>query len=310
VNNDHTKIGIVIPFYNGDTFIDACVNSIEANNYLNSTIYVINNSDRETKIESIAAMYSNVKVINTESHIGFGKANNIGAELAIGAGAEIIISVNQDAILDRNCIAELLAPFQENPDIAITSPLLFNYDFSRIEELVMKYLSQCPDLFYDALNRQIKMYYPVKLLIGACFAIRSDTIRRYGFFDSLYFMYGEDDDLCRRMEYVKKLVVIAPKAKVAHRHSNTSSEADERKRIHRLIRNAEVIYMLKDLNYSAFINLIRVFIYRTYHYMRCLVKLDVKEFALYFISDLKVLPKLKKILKRRSLEKKMKYEHA
>lgn len=44
-----------------------------------------------------------------------------------------------------------------------------------------------------------------------------------GFFDTVYFMYCEDKDLCRRARHLGFKVVPVPSAKVFHRHSHAES---------------------------------------------------------------------------------------
>lgn len=75
---DFNRIFLIIPFYNGDGYIKACLQSIFKNENESLEVIIINNSDRPTKIKGIVQDFKNVTVIDTETRIGFAKANNLG----------------------------------------------------------------------------------------------------------------------------------------------------------------------------------------------------------------------------------------
>lgn len=297
------KVGIVIPFYNGDDVIRPCLDSIIANDYQDIAVYLVNNSDKTTNIQAIAEIYKNVRVIHTNPRIGFARANNIGADLAISEECEIIISANQDLILDKDCIMELIKPFVSDPQIGVAAPISFTYDFKSINELFAKYcIADSPDMIYDALNYSLKDYYTVPEVHGACIAISAATIREIGFYDSLYFMYCEDTDLCRKMRYAKKKNVIASKAKTGHINSHLSEDPAGKRMRYRWIRTSTAIYTLKGLNHSICFNMMKVIRSILTDYIKAVLRLDIKELAIYFISDIKLILMLKGIFMSRARE--------
>lgn len=307
------RIGVIIPFYNGDDIIRHCLDSLSLNiitSGLQLKIYLINNSTQATNIQAISQRFNHhMQILQTEPRVGFAKANNIGAKLAIDEGAEIIISLNQDTILDKDCIKELLLPFQMDSGISIAVPIQYTYDFSNIEDHFVKYyVSQCPESFYDAMHKSLKDYYPMKSISGACFAMRSETIVRYGFFDPLYFMYVEDEDLCRRLGYAKKKIVMVSRAKIAHKHTSTTKNTIEQEMLHGWQRCSWTIYKLKDLNRSLFFNLLKVTRDIISDYLNSVAKLNFKNFILYLFNDLKIIINMRRIVKSRNIEKKIKRE--
>jgi GT2 family glycosyltransferase len=300
------KLGIIIPFYNGDDVIEPCLNSIAANNYPAMTVYLVNNSDKPTNIRAIAELYENVHVINTDPRIGFSRANNLGADQAISDGAEIIISINQDLILDKNCLKELIEPLISDPQIGIAAPISFTYDFMSINELFARYcIADNPDMIFDALNCSLKQYYAVQEVHGACFAVSAKTIKEIGFFDPLYFMYCEDTDLCRKMRYAKKINIIVSKARVGHINSLLSTEIEGQRVRYRWRRMSNAIYVLKELNNPMYFNILKVTRNILTDYFKTLFKLDIRELAVYFISDIKLLFIMKRIIASRQNEKRL-----
>lgn len=293
---NHSKVCIIIPFYNGDKFIKPCLESILANSWPHLTICIVDNSSEKTNVAEIANVYDNVKVIQAAKGIGFGKANNIGAEYALSIGAEYLIILNQDTILEADCISNLVKPLSENPDIGITAPITFTYDFQSIEDHFIKwYLVQCPSLLYDALGNIAKEYYPMNDVSGACMAIRSETVKKFGLFDPLYFMYMEDVDLCRKMKYLGFKIALVPEAKMAHAHSHTTSDNNYKKAINLQKRRSGGIFILKELDASKSSNLSKFLKVNLKDYLYYLTTFKFLKLLRILLFDIKTLRMLKEI---------------
>lgn len=293
---------IVIPFYNGDGYIKYCLDSIKESDFDSVNTYIINNSDKPTNIHDIVKEYKNIMVHDASARIGFGKASNLGAKLAIRNGADIVVILNQDIIIKNNCLRELVLPFYVDPHIYITAPINFTYDFKNIESFYVKfYLSQCPELIYDSLCGSTKRYYEVQQITGSCFAIRSKIINKIGFFDPLYFMYFEDDDLCRRIRYLNKKIVIISNGGVAHKHSHTN--IDMSGNTHRWKRISKTIYILKELNNSIFHNILKATRNNLSDYFNSVARLKVISLLEYIIDDLRLFSKIHMIINSRRAEK-------
>lgn len=300
------NIGIVIPYYNGDEFIDSCLQSLRQESDHFIRVYVVNNSDRQTIINDIATEYNFVRVYNAPPKIGYGQANNIGSTLAISEGADIIISLNQDTILGKDCINQLILPFTTDADIHLTAPINLTYDFNNIDEIFIKYyLSQCPEFIYDAIFGLKKAHYQLKNVTGSCFAIRVSTIKLIGLFDPLYFMYNEDDDLCRRIRYINKKIVIVTNAKVAHIHSYKDETLPRYNELYRWKRISRTIYTLKDFGKSTKYNVRKVLSAALLEYAQEIGCLRLNVLLRYLMDDIKLLVNIKDVIKSRESEKRM-----
>jgi GT2 family glycosyltransferase len=305
------KVSVVIPFYNGDKYIGACLKSLSCGSCASAEKFVVNNSDKSTRIHEIAAHYENVSVIDTRHRIGFGRACNQGAEIAIKGGAEFIIFLNQDSIAHDDLVLELISAFETSPELAISAPILYNYNFSSIDKhFISHYLSMCPNLFLDALNRDVKDRYNLDAVTGACLAIRSDFITRYGLFDPLYFMYFEDDDLCRRVKLLNYDIAIVPKAKIGHDYQaeialrRKSSQIYKNSReVHQWFRHSKSIFALKDINKPLLKIYLKLSITNVCDYITYISALDAVNLAYAFISDINLIIGLPNILRSRNAER-------
>jgi GT2 family glycosyltransferase len=299
------KIFIVIPFYNGDKYIDACLMSLSQGSCAKAEKIIVNNSDRGTQVHGIAAAYENVTVVDTKPRLGFGRACNTGAKVSLERGAEYIVFFNQDCVAHEALISELLTPLKECTEVGLTAPIPYNYDFSSIEsQFTHHYARLCPELIYDALNGQIKDRYELDFVSGACIALKADFISRYGLFDPIFFMYGEDNDLCRRIKSLGYQIVLAPRACVGHHN-----QANVKDRSY-LIRQSSSIYEMKDVGVPLPKALFRLFCRHAGDYPSPILSLRISEVFRLLAVDTSLVVSIPRIMRSRTAEKSLLSKHA
>jgi GT2 family glycosyltransferase len=298
-----TSVAVIIPFYNGDEYILSCLNSIYSGTLSHCTTYVINNSTQRSNIREVAGAFPLVRVIDTAPRIGFGKACTHGADCAIQDGADFMVFLNQDTIVASECLEKLVDTLSRHQDLAITAPLLYNYDFQGIEEFFIEYyVAQCPSLLHDCLQGRLKEFYSMKKICGACFAIKSSLTAKFGLFDPLYFMYTEDNDLCRRLVNLGYGIGMVPGASVAHVHSHTSANRVLQQKIGRFTRSSKAIYRLKEPHDNLTVSVIKLFIDNISDYANDIFHLRFRKAVSDMVTDAFTLLKLRQISYSRSRE--------
>ena len=297
------KIGIVVPFYNGHQYINRLVKSFDkAAETFDCTLYIIDNSPINQPIEVANLLNLKMEVIREKPGIGYGKASNRGYEICKELGFEYIIIANQDGYVSDSFIQDIILPFQQDSNILISAPLLKVYDNKKIEDFFLKYyITQVPELVTDLMDGTERAYYNMRLISGACFAFKLNS-RQYiypYFFDPLFHMYYEDEDLCYRVKQVKgKIALVCPKAVFYHQHSHTTdTENQERIMADKLV--SEKILRLKNISKSSLKSLYGIFVSTitsfTYHIFRG----ELKNTYLHVRAFVIILYKLPSILKSR-----------
>ncbi|MDR6790956.1 GT2 family glycosyltransferase [Pseudarthrobacter oxydans] len=161
-------------------------------------------------------------------NLGFGAAVNRVAELY---DFERILLLNSDIDIDEKLFAAVLSSNSALADNVIWSPSLINPDGTLQTtpgSLFMRTpLQEIFDLFgYPAKSqrRQQPLYY----LRGAVFSISQGLLNSVGGFDESFFLYGEEADLCFRLDGRCKLVM-DDELRVIHHgsqgHKNKTPEA-------------------------------------------------------------------------------------
>ena len=202
------KIAVVIVTFNGEIWIKKNLNSLFKTNYPIEIIIVDNASTDETI--NIIKEYSAIELIQNKNNLGFGKANNIGIDLALKKGADAIFLLNQDTWIFENTISNLAEVLFENPNLGIVSPLHFSAEESILDENFNTY--------YNRFNKEedSESLRIVPFVNAAAWLVSKECLSKTGYFDPIFNHYGEDRNYCERVKYHGFKIGVAKKAAICH----------------------------------------------------------------------------------------------
>jgi GT2 family glycosyltransferase len=202
------KIAVVIVTFNGEIWIKKNLISLFKSNYPIDIIIVDNASKDETI--NIIKEFSAVELIQNKNNLGFGKANNIGIDLALKKGADAIFLLNQDTWIFENTISNLAEVLFENPNLGIVSPLHFSAEESILDENFNTY--------YNRFNKEedSELLRIVPFVNAAAWLVSKECLSKTGYFDPIFNHYGEDRNYCERVKYHGFKIGVAKKAAICH----------------------------------------------------------------------------------------------
>lgn len=264
---------IIIVNYNTKELLFNCLNSIFENTKdISFEVIVSDNGSSDGSLEMIKANFPQVLLIENNMNLGFGKANNIGAENAKG---EYLFFLNSDTILLNNAVKlffdyakldssnVLLGSYLYYPDGGISTsygsflkPFLWTlkkniYDF--YPEILKKRLLQIQK---NRSNESLEEKF-VDFITAADLFIKQDVFKKIGGFDESFFMYHEDEDLGRTALKNGFKSKIIPQPKIVHLESK-SSKVKYRKL---MIQDASFFYYCKKWTSPFKFILIKIFFY-------------------------------------------------
>lgn len=210
---------IVIVHYNGGEWIEKCLNSFSKTNYDNKIIIIDNCSTQKQDLQIIIDKFPKVILIELDKNIGFGRANNVGIKIALDKKAKYIFLLNQDAWLcDNDTIENLIKVANDNPDFGIISPIHLNSIKTSLDQGFGAYIanSKNAELLSDIFLQKYKNIYKIPFVNAAAWLLNAKNFDKVGFFDSDFFMYGEDTDMINRMLYHNYKLGITPLANICH----------------------------------------------------------------------------------------------
>ena len=192
----------IIITYNGVKWIEKNIQALIDSSTKTKIIIIDNGSVDGT--QEIVKSFKEVKFIQSEINLGFGKANNLGIKLALEQGADYVFLLNQDAWIEKNTLSEILKVAEIDKSFGIISPLHLNGSGTGLDKL----FSHCiaPSIhhldnyyFSDLAIKQVKEFYEVPFINAAAWFLPKNTIKKVGFFDKLFYHYGEDVNYCQRV---------------------------------------------------------------------------------------------------------------
>ena len=134
------KIFVIIVTYNGSKWIEKCISSVMNSSYLVKIIAIDNNSDDNSV--QLLKQFPQVHLIESQENLGFGKANNLGIDLALQKKADYVFLLNQDTWIFENTILNLILAAENNTSFGIISPMHFSGDGVNLDESFKTYYNR------------------------------------------------------------------------------------------------------------------------------------------------------------------------
>jgi GT2 family glycosyltransferase len=202
------KITVVIVTYNGENWIKKNIDSLLNSNFP-IDIIVIDNASNDRTI-NLLQQYSKIKLIQNQRNLGFGKANNIGIDIALKNGADAIFLLNQDTWVFESTISNLVHKLFENRNLGIVSPLHFSADTSILDSNFTTYFDRYKT---EIDSNSIRI---VPFVNAAAWLVSKECFLKTGYFEPVFSHYGEDRNFCDRLHYHGFEIGIVKNASICH----------------------------------------------------------------------------------------------
>jgi len=228
-------ITLIIVTFNSEAVIQQCLTSVLHVLPPSSEVIVVDNASSD-QTRDILGSFPDVRVIESDTNIGYGAACNAGARLASGsyllfANADVILlGINTDLLVDdlaRGPVGLAGFSFRAGDHAAAAGSGLFSYPrwWSGIVKSSWGLVQ--PSAGARLLRRcLVQSTAEGAWASGALFAVAREVWEDVGGFDERYFLYFEDVDLCRTV-LERGLRVVASRALAAvHAHGQSSGQRD------------------------------------------------------------------------------------
>ena len=239
-----SKVFIVILNWNRKDDTLATVKSIEnlvVKGFELTTVVVDNGSTDGSRkaLEDYRISTGKYKYIQNSKNLGFAEGNNVGMRYCLKKGADFVMLLNDDTIVDSNLVIDLLKVFEKYPDAGILAPKIYfakGYEFHKRykdSELGRVIWYAGGDIDWnniygsnhgvDAVDTgQFDKVVDTDFATGCCMFVRKEVLKKVGLFDKRYFAYLEDADLSQKAKKAGYRVLYAPPAKLWHKVSQSS----------------------------------------------------------------------------------------
>lgn len=194
------KVSFVVPAYNEENFIGACLESIMreiAAAPCETEVIVVNNASTDATRERALAV-PGVRVVD-EPRKGLVRARQAGYEAATG---DLIANIDSDTRLTPGWLTTVLREFDRNPDmLALSGPLIY-YDMGAAGRMMVRMFYWVGFATYLFLHHVLKKG---AMIQGGNFVIRKSALDAIGGYDTSIEFYGEDTDVARRVSRIGRV---------------------------------------------------------------------------------------------------------
>lgn len=249
------ELSILVVSYNTRAMTLACLDSIERETHDTTfEIIVVDNASADGSAEAVAAHPSHPRLMALRDNIGFGRANNLAAASARG---RLLLLLNPDTLVLDRAIDRLVAFAAERPEAMIwggrtvfadgrlnPSSAWGRMTLWRLACRATGLTGVAPGSALcngEAMGGWRRDSVREVDIVSGCFLMTTRRFwQRLGGFDPVYFMYGEEADLCLRARHLGARPAVTPNATIVH-YGGASEATREGKMVKLLAAKATLI---------------------------------------------------------------------
>ncbi|MCD6327412.1 glycosyltransferase family 2 protein, partial [bacterium] len=218
------SIAAIIVRYAKDSKIADCLASLRSSTRPPDEVCVIDNRPSDGLIDAMRSQFPQMNVFGQKHNIGFAAGCNEGIRRT---QSDLLLILNDDSYLHRECIERLAREFDDTPRLAACQPKIlaaadhemFEYAGCSGGFLDMFGVPFLRGRILDTVERDCGQYGDVREILwasGAAFMMSRSVLSDVGLFDEVFFAHMEEIDLCWRMHLMAYLVKVIPDAVAYH----------------------------------------------------------------------------------------------
>ncbi len=212
---------VVILVFDRHDDVTACLESLAESDYENKKIILLDGGLSIDAIDAIRRDYPYLQVIPLADNLGYAGNNNIGIKAALEQGAEWVLVLNDDTVLDGKCLSILMQAGEQDSGTGIVGPMVYHFAEKNVIQsaggLLGKYWYSSHIGQNELDQGQFSSVRRVDWVSGCSILVRREVIEQVGILDPNYFLYWEEAEFCLRAQEAGWKVIHVPQAKLWHK---------------------------------------------------------------------------------------------
>jgi len=214
---------IVLTHGGAEDITAVCIDSLLAQDYPALTTLLVDNDSFDKSGERLRDRYPQIRYLNTGGNYGYTGGNNRGMRHADDSGADYLLVMNNDTVLEPDCVSRLVETARGSERVGVVSPkILFFDDPARIWYAGGDF--RWPKAI-GTHRRELELDDPsegpradeMTFATGCCFLMPRAAYRAVGGFREDFFIYCEDVELSLRLVRAGYRLYYQPAARMLHR---------------------------------------------------------------------------------------------
>jgi len=186
---------------------------------------------REIEVVNLPSQQKLILIKNGKNY-GFAEGNNIAIRYALKVlNPEYVLLLNNDTVVDRGFLNELIAVADSDEDIGCVGPKTYYYDYHGRTDVINfaggKFAMWRGKSIHIGLKEVDQGQYDtvtdVGYVEGSCLLARRKALEVVGLLDPAYYLYWEEADWCMRAKKAGFKLLYVPKGKIWHKISASSN---------------------------------------------------------------------------------------
>jgi len=243
-------VSVVVVNHNGRRFLAKCFSSLMESVYSNFEVIMVDNASEDGSTDFVLRNFPSVKIERSDMNLGYAGGCNRGASIAKG---DFIIFMNSDVEVSKGWLVPL-TEVCSRPDVAVCGGKIL------IEKMRNRLYSAGGTLnlfsvpvdrgLFEIDNGQFEKLEDVAYVSGAAIMVYRKVFEMLGGFDSSFFAFCEEVNLCLRAWISGYRVVYTPSSVVYHVFGGSWGKPSPRRRffgVRNMIHTLIKIFTLKNL---------------------------------------------------------------
>lgn len=270
------KIGVVTVNFNTETdtlnFLDS-LERVQKKDFSLFTV-IVDNASKKKFVLPPKFNKEKARVIYLDENTGFSGGYNTGIKEALRRGADFVLVINNDTIVDPLAVNHLVKVLESNEQIGAVAPKIYfakgnefhkerykQNELGRVFWFAGGYIDwknvQSVHRGVDEVDiGQFNKTEEIGFASGCCILIKKEVLEKVGLFDDKFFLYYEDADLNERIKKAGYKIYYVPSAVVVHVNAASSGGAGNPLHDYFITRN-QMLFGLKNAPLKSKLALIR-----------------------------------------------------
>jgi len=218
------KVYALVLNYNGKKFLSTCLDSLYKSDFPNLEVVVIDNNSKDGSFEDARLKFPRFHFIKNSENLGFAAGNNVAIRFALEKMADYIFLLNNDATIEPDTLAKLVAIAEEKSSRGIISPVILSWEKTAVwfagGDIDWKKMKT-----FHHTKIKSPAPYQTNYISGCAMLIKKNVFKKIGLFDEKFFLYYEDADLSHRAFKAGFDLIIEPSAIAYHAEKSNDTNS-------------------------------------------------------------------------------------
>jgi GT2 family glycosyltransferase len=219
------KIATIVLNWNNAKDTIECLHSLHTIQDPNHQIIVVDNGSTDSSLAEIRKAFPHLDYVENESNLGFAEGNNRGILYALEKGADYLLLLNNDTVVDPAILQAFRKALTLHPAAGAFGAKIYFYDEPTLiwhagGDVSLR-LGKC---YHHGsrdsdLDKKWEHVREINYACGCAILVKAEAIRQVGLMDPRFFLIWEEVDWCWRMRKAGYPILFIPEAKLWHKVS-------------------------------------------------------------------------------------------